>query len=361
MSASSSAQSGFHALIELARRGRVELRPTLLRVLVDQFVQEPVHPPLERARFSELACRLLDNVDVSTRSIVAQRLAAYAGTPGVVAARLARDVIVVADPILRHSTALGEAELHAILDTCGIAHAIAIKMRRDLPESVARRLGSTGKGTNAASPHTLDMAPQDMALQDMVRGDGDPALTLTLARRFLTTDTEERKLILKAMPACPATAHEERIRRIDRKFGEQLERAALRHQSQEFAVLLRRTGVPGDLAARIVSDPAGEPLLAVCRALEIPFGATSRILLFLNPEIGASVRQVFALAEWFEEIRPAAARRLLGAWCMLAPARAVRQPSLARGVRERTDMRPSVRSGVPSADRLPARRAALEP
>ncbi|MCC6946899.1 MAG: hypothetical protein IT539_03945 [Bradyrhizobiaceae bacterium] len=347
----SSAQSGLQALIELARRDRVELRPTLLRVLVDQFVQEPAHRPLDKARFSELACRLLDNVDVSTRAVVAQRLAAYAGTPGVVASRLARDEIAVAEPILRQSATLGEAELHAILDSCGIGHAIAIKMRGNLPESVARRLGSVGKGTDAA--------PRAQRIDRS--GDG-PALTLALARRYLATETDERKLILQALPACPAVEPEERIRRIDRKFGEQLERAALRHQSQEFAVLLRRAaGVPGDLAARIVADPAGDPLLVVCRALEIQFGATSRILLFLNPKLGASVQQVFALAEWFEEIRPAAARRLLGAWCALAPAHAQRTSATGRGVRERADMRASARPGMPSADRLPARRTASEP
>jgi uncharacterized protein (DUF2336 family) len=347
-SRSASTQSGFQALIELARRDRVELRPTLVRVLADQFVQEPAHSPLERARFAELICRLLDGVDTPTRAAVAERLASYPGTPTVVAARLARDEISVAEPILRRSPALGEAELHAILDTCGIAHAIAIKMRSQLPAGIVKRLNT--KGQRAVQP-----APA--ARSDARPADG-PALTIALARRYLATDADERKLILKALPACPAIEHEERIRRIERGFGDQLERAALRHQAQEFAVLLRRVvGMPAELAARVVADPAGDPLLVVSRALEIPFGATSRILLFLNPEIGASVQQVFALAEWFEAMQPAAARRLVGAWCMLATAHAPRDSDTRRRTREPAIARLPARAAGTRANASPARRA----
>lgn len=340
--------SGFHALIELARRDRVELRPALVRVLADQFVQEPVHSPLERARFAELICRLLDSVDAATRAAVAERLAPYPGTPAVVAARLARDEIAVAEPVLRRSPVLGEAELHAILDTCGIAHAIAIKMRSQLPVSVLQRLSCTGKRAVRKAPTRPGATISD-----------GPGLTLALARRYLATSSDERRLILKAMPACPSIDHEERIRRIERSFGDQLERAALRHNAQEFAVLLRRiAGMPGDIAARVVSDTGGDPLLVVCRALEIPFGATSRILLFLNPQIGASVQQVFSLAESFEEVHPAAARRLVGAWCTLTPARRSKAPNVESRPRERIEQRSLARTVASRSDRPPAARAA---
>lgn len=355
VSRSRSSQSGLQALIDLARSGRVELRPTLLRVLTDQFIQEPVHTPLERARFSELVCRLLDNVDPSTRAAVAERLAAYPGTPAVVASRLARDDIAVAEPVLRRSPALGEAELHAILDSCGLAHAIAIKSRSNLPASVARRLQKVGetsaKSVNKSS--TLPGAPSERAK------DG-PELTVTLARRYLLTETDERKLILKAMPACPPLEGEEKLRRTERNLADQLERAALRHQAQEFALLLRRfVGLPADVAARIVSDPAGDPLLVVCRALEIPFGATSRILLFLNPAIGASVQQVFGLAEWFEAIHPAAARRLVSAWCALGTAQGPRHSGSERGRLDRDDHRPPAMRGTVQAGQIAFPRAAV--
>lgn len=345
-----SPHSSIQGLIDLARRDGADMRPALLRAITDLFVLEPAHTPADRARFAELACRLFDSVDTPVRAAVAERLAGYPGTPAVVAARLARDEIAVADPILRRSPLLGEAELHAILDSRGIAHAIAIAARTSLPRSVLRRLAEAGTCT----PRTAQRAQP-------APGETDPALTIALGRRYLVTGPDERRLILTALPCCPAIGDEERLRRIDHGFGAQLERAALRHRAHEFALLLRQTaGLSGEVAARAVTDPSGEIAVAICRALEIPFDATSRILLFLNPQIGASVQRVFGLADWFEKISPAAARRLMAAWCALGPER--ERPRARREERAeepRFDPRRLAVRGSALAEQLPgARRAA---
>ncbi|MEX0590667.1 MAG: hypothetical protein WD207_06230 [Xanthobacteraceae bacterium] len=310
---SASQHPSIQGLIELAQRDGVDIRPTLVRVLADLYVQESGHSPAERSRFAELVCRLLCSVDLATRAAVAEKLAPYPATPPAVAARLARDEITVADPILRLSPVLGEAELHSILDTTGIAHAIAITARPGLPESIAKRLRQ-----NVAPRRTAD---ESLRASSIVVPQREPALTTALARRYLVTGSHERRLILTALRACPPVEHEERLSRIDRGFGQRLERAALRHRPQEFSLLLQQSaGLPPELAARAAADPSGDPIVAICRALEIPFNITSRILLFLNPEIGASVQQVFALSEGFEQIVPMAARRLVGAWCGMMPA-----------------------------------------
>jgi uncharacterized protein (DUF2336 family) len=331
-------------LIELARRDAVDIRPTLLRVLTDLHIQEPAHPRAAQARFAELACRLLDGVDAPTRAAVAERLAGYPGTPAVVASRLARDEIGVADPVLRRSAALGEAELHSILDRCGIAHAIAIAARPNLPPSVAKRLRKA-----AEREHTT-------AAEQAAGPQHGPSLTRILARRYFEADAIGRRRILTAMPACPAVMQEERLRRLDRRLGERLERAALRHQSQEFAGLLQdAVGIPTKIAQRVLADPSGDPLVAICRALEMPFNRTSRIVLFLNPSIGVSVQQVFALAGGFEDITPAAARRLVAAWCDLAPLeRPNRVPVVVRPARDsRATARQVLRAATPARPARP--------
>ena len=346
--------SAFHhsiqGLIELARRNAGDIRPMLLRVLADLYVQEPSHLPSGQARFAELACRLLDGVDLETRTAVATRLASYPATPAVVASRLARDEIGVADPVLRRSTALGESELHAILDRCGIAHAIAIAARKNLPASVVKRLRKAAVGEPTTTPAAL-AAPA---------AEHSAALTHLLARRFFQASPIERKRIVTAMLACPAVQHEERLRRLDRRIGERLETAALRHRSQEFAGLLRQViGLSAGIVERVLADPSGDPLVALCRALELPFNRTSRIVLFLNPQIGASVQQVFALAGGFEDIAPAAARRLVAAWCeivsmeqpakVLSSARSPRDPRAAaagRILRAATPARPARPAGA---------------
>src|SRR5260370_25733505 len=86
-------------LVDLARRDGVDIRPTLLRVLTDLYVQKPAHASEEERHYTELALRLIDSVDVQTRATVAKKHGPYAGTPPSLARRLPRHAITVADPI----------------------------------------------------------------------------------------------------------------------------------------------------------------------------------------------------------------------------------------------------------------------
>jgi uncharacterized protein (DUF2336 family) len=75
-------------LVDLACRDGVDIRPTLLRVLTDLYVQKPVHNAEEETQYVELALGLTDAVDAATRAAVAERLAAYPAAPAAVLARL---------------------------------------------------------------------------------------------------------------------------------------------------------------------------------------------------------------------------------------------------------------------------------
>ncbi len=77
------------SLVDLACRDGVEIRPTLLRVLTDLFVQKPSHSPEEEAQYVELALGLIDAVDPLTRGTVTATLSAYAGAPEMVLRKLA--------------------------------------------------------------------------------------------------------------------------------------------------------------------------------------------------------------------------------------------------------------------------------
>src|SRR6202047_2799637 len=79
---------GFDGLMTLSRREGVDIRPTLLRVLTDLYVQASVHSDDETRQFVELTSRLIDQVDDATRAAVRARLAVYPGTPVEVLRRL---------------------------------------------------------------------------------------------------------------------------------------------------------------------------------------------------------------------------------------------------------------------------------
>src|SRR5215471_10815887 len=68
-------------LARFAAPGGPDMRPTLLRVLTELYVQKPTHTADEERHYTELALGLLDATDVSTRAAVAQRLAHYASSP----------------------------------------------------------------------------------------------------------------------------------------------------------------------------------------------------------------------------------------------------------------------------------------
>ena len=52
-----------NGLLELANRDGVDIRPTLLRVMTDLYVQKAQHSDQEEQHFTELALRLIDLVD----------------------------------------------------------------------------------------------------------------------------------------------------------------------------------------------------------------------------------------------------------------------------------------------------------
>ena len=72
-----SASDPLDSLVDLACRDGVDIRPTLLRVVTDLYVQKPIHGLEEETQFVELALGLIDAVDASTRAAVAAHLSAY--------------------------------------------------------------------------------------------------------------------------------------------------------------------------------------------------------------------------------------------------------------------------------------------
>ena len=84
-----SASNPLDSLVDLACRDGVDIRPTLLRVVTDLYVQKPVHSAEEETQFVELVLGLIEAVDALTRAKVAATLSAYPAAPEVVVRKLA--------------------------------------------------------------------------------------------------------------------------------------------------------------------------------------------------------------------------------------------------------------------------------
>jgi uncharacterized protein (DUF2336 family) len=347
-------------LDDLARLRGVDTRPTLARVLTDLYVQKPAHTLDEETHYTELVLRLLDAVDVATRAVVAHKLATYPAAPRAVVLRLARDVIDVAEPLLRHSPCLPGAELAAIAHECGPLHAAAIAARRTFADMTPRAMPERPP-TMRLSASPLPRSSQWRQVIGEAEAVAAPPAELALGELFLKATSEERRVILANLdPADPIPP-----RAVPSDSIERLEAAALARRPAEFASELQRAlGVSGEIARRMIDDNGGEPLLIAAKALDMPSEVLVRILLFVNPAVGESVARVFALAQLYLDMPRAAALQLIVSLRSVAPIRATHQPALwddgaAAGRRAGTE---AARRGLaPAAPAQPTRREAATP
>lgn len=329
----------FDGLADLARRDGIDIRPVLVRVLTDLYVQKDEHTAEEEEHYVELMLRFVGTTDIATRVNVARKLARYDAAPLAVLNKLARDVIEVADPILRLSGRLGTADLVALAE-CGPAHAAAIVARRQhRPERVppARELAEAARAptptaSKAAIPaasatdaqaatakDALTMQAAPLAAQPTSAGapenppsEPKPSATYAsdadLARLFFASASPARRCLLADLGEGGDGVEP----RADPATMKRLEAAALQRKPEIFVLELEQAlGIARAQASRIVQDEGGEPLLVALKALGVPANVVLRILLFLNPAIGQSVEQVFRLDKLYREIAQDAADRLL--------------------------------------------------
>lgn len=314
--------SGFEGLADLGLRGGAQMRPTLLRVLTDLYVQKLTHTPEEERHYTELALRLLDGVDAATRLAVGSRLARHLSPPLQVLQHLAQDLQQDLQQDLEQDL---QQDLHREPPTNGAAAAV--------PVAEAKRISADPDDLFAGAPQAIDA---DVAAR--------------LNEMFFAADANERRLILINLEiVAPLPAGALVVTR-NAAIGQRLEAAALARRREDFAQnLTQALQIPRPQARRILDDNLGEPLLVAGRALGIARDAIYRILMFVNPVVGHSVERVHALAALYDEITEAAAENMVAIWQALpkgntkgdnAPAQyrpvtAGDEPSLQADVRSR--------------------------
>jgi hypothetical protein len=310
---------GFDGLMSLSRREGVDIRPTLLRVLTDLYVQARAHSEEEARQFVELTSRLIDQVDDATRAAVRAKLAVYPGTPIAVLKQLG----------LRPSYPLQPMPAAAEIPAPPPQAAPSIKA----PTNAELRMASN-----------LSMQPDDAAeISDM----------------FFGASASERALILHNLAETPLRASARIPAARAARAIETLEMAAFAADVENFTLELREALIlPSRVAAQVVGDPSGEPLACAARALDMPSAVFQRVLMFLDPEFGSSVHNVYRLSRLYDRLSERSALIMLAAWrgSSMAVTRAKYRPMLhdderhrARSVQGQT--RPAVQPGSSVAPR----------
>ena len=297
--------------MSLSRREGVDIRPTLLRVLTDLYVQASAHSDDEERQFIELTSRLIDQVDDATRAAVRARLAIYPETPAEIMDKLG---------------------LRRPQQPLPVAASIATAPSGALPEKVQ----PTEAQLRMAS--SLAMRPTDAAeISDM----------------FFAASSSERALILHNICETPlkASARIPTARAV--RAIQTLEMAAFAEDKESFAIEIGEALIlPVRIAEQVVNDPGREPLACAARALDMPSAAFQRVLMFLDPEFGSSVHNVYRLSRLYDRLSERSALVMLAAWrgSTMAVARAKHRPWLYDDERNRArtatpQTRPTVQPG----------------
>jgi hypothetical protein len=276
---------GLEALTALGSRSGLDMRPTLLRVLTDLYVQRVAHTIAEERHYTELALRLLDAVDVPTRVAVAKRFARYASPPLRVLQALVRDLPMVA----------AEIGAHPLLQPSSASPGTQPDTRREV------RANRDSATPDQRLAHSLDKI--------------DFAVAGKLSETFFSAGAQERALILRNLHIVAPLRSRPILGARQPAVGQQLEKAALARRHQDFTQhLAGALRIPRDLAQRIADDQLGEPVMVAVKAFDISREVLYRILMFLNPAIGHSVERVHALAALFEEMTTASAEGMVAIW-----------------------------------------------
>jgi hypothetical protein len=284
-------------LSDIGLRGGVDMRPTLLRVLTDLYVQKPTHPPDEERYFTELALRLLDSVDVQTRSAVAARLARHLSPPRPVIDRLATDLPEVAGAL----RVKGSAQL----DSAGTA-------QRDFQAGTIVHASATHASiAHASSAHTSAAHAGHRPTESEISAD----VAHELNDLFFAANAVERRLILLNLDIVVGAPAGRAADVSDVEIGRKLEAAALARKREDFAgELARALRISREQARRMAADELGEPIVVAAKALGVPRDLLYRILLFVNTAVGHSVERVHTLATLYDEMNAQAAWELVTVW-----------------------------------------------
>lgn len=364
-------------LVALGQTPDVDIRPVLLRVLVDLFVRKAHHSPHELAQFEEIAQRLLEEVDAETRLIVAEKLARCPRTPRVFIDRFLADggsaAIVVA--------AYADVERRVLLKAASWGSsdmAAAVARRTDLDLEISRSLAERPERVVLLALAGNATAPLDRPLTQYIvrRARGDEELSRLLLARPSVTPADLAPLFLQASAEQRATiivsarrddlgpeSTRPRLSPDQTAALSRVERSVLSSDQDSFEdALAAALQIPVTETCRIVDDASGEPLAVALAAIGASPEFAARVFILSGPAIGYSVMAVRTLIALVENLSMRTAARLIAAMTstsvQVLRSRKTQDPEVANGRRHAPADSKPVQLAVPA---VPRRKSANRP
>ena len=309
-------------LIELAGQRSSHKRRLLMRAVADMFFAAPVgsRTSSELILFDEIMDLVLTEVEPLARRELARRLSALAAPPRRTLLRLADDDILVAEPILRASPALGDDDLVVIVRRESQPHLVAIAGRSTLSEVVTDMLVAHGNDNvagvlagnggarmsqngfcalarrAAANDNVLDRLIMRRDLPERIANDLLPTLAASMRARIESLNAEvapetacdllgearaalAHRLRLPTPPLRSLAILVDLIDRGDLRFGEAvLELADAGHLVDLAALIGHRLRLRSDIVVTNLLGAETQPAMMICRAAGLDLDGFSAVL-----------------------------------------------------------------------------------
>ena len=354
-------------LLDLARDKSVDGKSQLVQIVGDLFFEEErVLNERERDLMTDILRQLVQDVEISVRKALADRMAEDSDAPVDLINILANDDLDVAHNILLNSEVLQDLELIEIIQHQTFEHQLTIAMRDKVSEAVSDALVETGNTkviktlveneTAQISDDTIEtivnVSKTEEPLQEPLLN--RPDLSPHLAKRmYWWVSAALRKHIVEQYQIDPTELDQKIESTIKDLLGEpepaggsgeidtrSLEQAS--HLAQKLAdkkaitpqVLLQTlrkgevrmfegmftqlTGLRHNLVRRLMFEPGGEGLAIACKAIGMAkpdFG--SLFLLSRSARPGDKVvdpREVSRVMTFFDRLRLDTAIKVVGRW-----------------------------------------------
>jgi len=349
-------------LLNLALDKSLEGRRTLTATIGDLFGEEDrVLTERERALMTDILNKLIHECEMAVRRDLSERLAQAPNPPHDLILRLANDEIEVAQPILKRSAVLHDAELIEIIRHRTQQHQLAIAMRRTLSEHVTDALVETGnvdviktllenqdaRISEATMLYLAEESRQVDSYQEPLikRKDLGPEIA---ERMYLWVSAALREYILESYELHP-TVLDDQLEHIPHELSSNREEhradaaesparvlakriADQKEITPEFLVQVLRqgeirlfealfaelSGIQPPRLNYVLYDSGGEGLAVACRALRMP--KTSFATIFLLSRRGRPGKQVVDPRELsrslllFDKVHPDTAKDVVAAW-----------------------------------------------
>ena len=301
--------------------GSAERRAEMLRRVTDLFVvTAPRVGDAQGGLFDDVFEQLTREIEWKAMLELSERMSSVENAPERLIRRLAHDdAIEISGPVLERSDRLGEDDLVAIARTKSQAHLAAIAGRAELGEQVTGVLverGDMAVARKVASNSGARFSETSMRnLADRACGDGDLAnavarrreLSPAMFRAMLARATDEvrQRLIDNAQPAAVKLINKilaevsqtvESTAAPKRDYAVAREIVMAMHKQERVAVssllqfakagkleemvvtLSLLTGVPVEVIDRFLDDPTDDPILLVCKAIDLDWSTARAVL-----------------------------------------------------------------------------------